>query len=570
MPTRSALAFLLAISLAVIGCSGGAATVSTPASLPITATNAPIVAGTIDEVVEALPSATIANIGSANSDPTVAATAPRSTLPATAGASPTATTAPPIATPTSAPTPIPAAWEIVVDFGTDHQATSLAIDPDGNLFVVVAGPEEGLVEKLRPDGSSLGVWSTGAESIGSRAVPVGIAIDSQGVVYVVDRWNAQVLVYSASGDPLATWGEKGSDAGQFSEPRGIAIDAAGNVYVVDSLNSRVQKLSSEGEPLAQFGGTLGDGPGQLNNPAGVAVDGEGNVYVTEIGNSRIQKFAADGASLAIWGSEGGGPGQFEAPIGIALDTKGNLLVADSANHRVQMLSPAGAPLGQWGSEGGGVQQLQYPYDVAVSETETGVLYVADLDNERVMKVTLNQVQTAIPTFEEASSGGPDILAISRAMSTIQTYRTDVEGTFGGRSVSATTEVVLPDRTHTRSMGLFGPGELEVITVQDRVYARTGSSEWLLLPADEAVVFLGPRTFDQMVSNLGAPGGVWTDLGTDTVLGERCHLWQLVSERGESTTICIDGANRVRHLEQEGLAVRFYDFNIKFTIEEPTQ
>jgi len=48
-------------------------------------------------------------------------------------------------------------------------------------------------------------------------------------------------------------GEWGSGPGEFRFPRGVALDTQGNIYVADAANNRIQRLSPQGEPLAQFG-----------------------------------------------------------------------------------------------------------------------------------------------------------------------------------------------------------------------------------------------------------------------------------------------------------------------------
>ena len=56
----------------------------------------------------------------------------------------------------------------------------------------------------------------------------------------------------------ARWGTAGSGNGQFKLPLGIAVDAAGNVYVADAGNDRIQKFTSDGVFLNAWG-TFGSG-----------------------------------------------------------------------------------------------------------------------------------------------------------------------------------------------------------------------------------------------------------------------------------------------------------------------
>jgi hypothetical protein len=97
-------------------------------------------------------------------------------------------------------------------------------------------------------------------------------------------------------------GSVGSGAGQFSSPQGVAIDSAGHLYVVDKKNHRVQKFDPTGaggevEFLLAFGGP-GTGDGQFGTlEVGSYIDiGPGNqVYVGDQG--RVQVFDSGGNYL---------------------------------------------------------------------------------------------------------------------------------------------------------------------------------------------------------------------------------------------------------------------------------
>ncbi|MCC7106828.1 MAG: hypothetical protein IT307_16975, partial [Chloroflexi bacterium] len=79
------------------------------------------------------------------------------------------------------------------------------------------------------------------------------------------------------------------------------------------------------------------------------------------------------------------PGQFSHPSDVALDSHGNVYVADLGNHRVQKLSPAGQPLAQWGGFGAGPGQFSEPRGIALDGQ--GNLYVADGGNHRIQKLS---------------------------------------------------------------------------------------------------------------------------------------------------------------------------------------
>jgi len=84
-------------------------------------------------------------------------------------------------------------------------------------------------------------------------------------------------------------GIAGSGDGQFNVPLQVAVDSAGDLYVVDQNNQRVQKFDSNGGFLTTFG-VSGTGDGEFIQPYGIAVDSFDNVYVTDSIRNNVQKF----------------------------------------------------------------------------------------------------------------------------------------------------------------------------------------------------------------------------------------------------------------------------------------
>ena len=81
---------------------------------------------------------------------------------------------------------------------------------------------------------------------GSMFRPKGVAVDSEGDVYVVDSWLGGVQAFDRKGDLLYYFGSPGTRAGQFQLPAGLSIDHGDQVFVVDSFNRRVQVFQYAG------------------------------------------------------------------------------------------------------------------------------------------------------------------------------------------------------------------------------------------------------------------------------------------------------------------------------------
>ena len=90
------------------------------------------------------------------------------------------------------------------------------------------------------------------------------------------------------------FGHEGSGAGEFQWPIGVAVDDDGNVYVVDADNERVQKFDQSGGFLRMWSNFLGDDPPVLT---GIAVEGS-IVYVTDYANLAIRRFDLSGTPLS--------------------------------------------------------------------------------------------------------------------------------------------------------------------------------------------------------------------------------------------------------------------------------
>jgi DNA-binding beta-propeller fold protein YncE len=70
-------------------------------------------------------------------------------------------------------------------------------------------------------------------------------VSPQGQVYVGDPEGYRILVFNDQGEFLMSFGQYGFDTASFTLPLGMAFDADGNLYVVDSDNSRVLKFDAE-------------------------------------------------------------------------------------------------------------------------------------------------------------------------------------------------------------------------------------------------------------------------------------------------------------------------------------
>lgn len=313
-------------------------------------------------------------------------------LPPTATLLPATTTQPPAIGTLPIPSSVEVVWNINGEPNRFNNPISLAIDEEGNLYVLDAGNNR--IQVFDGDGSFLMMWGTPGAGDGEFNFHRGagdniggIALDAQGNVYVADNQNQRIQKFDRNGNFLLKWGSKGAGDGQFISPIEVTVDSQGNIYVIDDRRDDVQKFDPSGNFLLKWGGH-GTGNGKLSNTGGIAVDGQGNVYVADFGNHRVQKFDSSGNFLLKWGRKGGGTNQFDGPCDVAVDVQGNVYVSNLVPHeetppRIQKFDSDGNFLARWGSLGAGDGQFISPCGIVLDSE--GNVYVADADNDNVQK-----------------------------------------------------------------------------------------------------------------------------------------------------------------------------------------
>lgn len=207
--------------------------------------------------------------------------------------------------------------------------------------------------------------------------PVSGAADGPLYVRIVDKGNRRICRYDSRlqfvdqipfsdlDDPL-----------KFGAPQGAAVDKSGSVWVSDRDNNRVAVFSLIGQ-FDKFVGEFGTDGGGVQNPGKVVIDKDGSYYIVDTGNKRIAVYDEYGNfSHSIQDPE------LQEPSGLCVDSVKRVWVVDKTTSRVMLFSDKGRRLlvGE-ATLPGLTQKLNSPTDVVVAD---GRVIISDSGNDRLV------------------------------------------------------------------------------------------------------------------------------------------------------------------------------------------
>lgn len=369
-------------------------------------------------------------------------------------------------------------------------ARDAAVDGSGNLILASGSAqvsrfsEAAGLRVVAGSGAEFRFQGDGGPATAARLnTPRGLALDGAGNLFIADSGNGRVRKVTASGEILTVAGA--GNFGMFAEgvpatsgllvtPVDLAYDASGNLWIADSQAARVRQVTSEGTihtaagtGLPGFNGAGGPATStHLSLPGGVAVDGAGNLYIADTNNHRIRKVTPTGVMSTIAGSGvrgyggDGGPAtsaMLDSPEGVAVDRDGNLYIADRRNHAIRKVSEqgvistvAGTGIQGFAGDGGPATRAQLKFPSAVAVDETGNLYIADTQNNRIRKVTSSGVIRTIAGDGMQSFGGDGGPALTAQLALP-----------AGIAVDAAGNVYVADSDNHRVRKLTPPAEPEM-------------------------------------------------------------------------------------------------------------
>ena len=134
---------------------------------------------------------------------------------------------------------------------TIDTAHHIKIDKLGNIWLADIGHH--VVRKYSPEGKvllTIGIPGEFGEDERRLKMPTDMAIAPNGDVFISDGYgNNRIVHCDANGKFIKQWGKMGTGPTDFSLPHAIEIDSKGRLYVADRNNVRVQVYSQEGKLL---------------------------------------------------------------------------------------------------------------------------------------------------------------------------------------------------------------------------------------------------------------------------------------------------------------------------------
>ncbi len=336
-----------------------------------------------------------------------------------------------------------------------NQPHSVTVDAAGNLYI--ADRFNHRIRKVSPDGIITTVAGTGEASFSgdegpatsaSLNQPFGIAVDATGNLYIADRFNHRIrkvspdgIITTVAGTGEASFsGDEGpAISASLNQLFGIAVDATGNLYIADLFNHRIRKVSPDGiittvagTGEASFSGDEGPATSaSLNLPFDITVDAAGNLYIADKDNHRIRKVDTAGIITTVAGTEeagfsgDGGPAtdaKLNFPRDVAVDVTGKLYIADTENFLVRKVSAdgiistvAGNGIFKFAGDGGPATSALMNNPTSVALDAAGNLYIADLSNSRIRKVSPGGVISTVAGNEIRGFSGDGGLATSASL-----------------------------------------------------------------------------------------------------------------------------------------------------------
>src|SRR5437016_4233663 len=262
-------------------------------------------------------------------------------------------------------------------------------------------------------------------------VPTAVATDFAGNIYIAAPWGDRIFVVDTAGKIRVVAGSgvenfngnggpaknASLDMGVDNVPNGIAVDRNGNIFFVDKFNNQIRRVDASTGAITTFagsgtggyssGGYGGDGgpatSASLNLPGEIAFDTNGNLFITDLYNHRVRRVDASTGIITTFAGNGesgfSGDGGLAtnagmAPAGVAIDSSGNLVIADANSRRIRRIdistniisTLAGDGELRFYGDGGPALDASLYVPQGLTADPSGNLLAYDTNNRRIRRI----------------------------------------------------------------------------------------------------------------------------------------------------------------------------------------
>lgn len=229
----------------------------------------------------------------------------------------------------------------------------------------------------------------------------GLAVFGSGRIAVANTSDDTIALVDDQGRIAKVFGGAGAGYGQLGDPEGLASSIRQRLYVADRGNNRVAVYSEDGVFLHPIGGGK-DPATALVRPVQVAVDGAERVYVLEdLDGGRLSVYSYSGQLLKRLTSESLSGGRGARWRALTVDANGRVFIGDGEHGNVTDIDwERGQARGSFGSPGSGRGQFANIAALAVAGRD---LAVVDTGNRKIEFFRVPEVKIAAPETERLPS-----------------------------------------------------------------------------------------------------------------------------------------------------------------------
>ena len=324
----------------------------------------------------------------------------------------------------------------------------MAVDASGTVYF--SAPDLHQVFKLDSRGNLTVVAGSGnpgdsgddhPATEAALSMPMGIALDRRGNLFIADTFNARVrhinaltgIITTVAGNGKSRFSGDGGPATDASlgAPGSLALDAHGNLFIADNWNYRIRRVDAATGIITTVAGNgqrgfRGDG-GPATSAAiglfsGVALDARGDLFLADAMNNRVRRVdAATGIITTVAGKGASGYSGDDGPAtratlnepdSVAIDAQSNLFIADTHHYRLRRVDGTTGIIttvagnGQLGFRGEGEAATSASLSPAgVVVDHHGDLLIADADDGRILRVDARS--GILTTVVGGGNGGDD-------------------------------------------------------------------------------------------------------------------------------------------------------------------